>query len=371
MARILELTSFSGAYATRLLVEAGHDVVRLESKEGDEVRRTGPFLRNTFDLEYGAFHHYLNAGKRSLCIDFSKPLANEVLKRILETADIVMFDTPSALEDYLALYPHPNLVVIKIEEEKSEIGAFARSGLMSLTGQPGEEPRLLGGKVSVSAAGLYAAIAAMLGLLQRDLTGQGQTATVSAIQCLASFMEQAMLEYTFLGVGTERKGNRGRITALSGALKCKDGHFVISQVHGVESWKRFVDWMQDPVLSADPSLAQEEKQEAGQDFILNRVEAWASQFNRAELVEEAQRRHMPASPVATPLDLVEDPQLLARGFLSELHHSELGTIPFPNGAVAAALGRRLTPAPKIGQHNNEILSELGYSRTELDHADLF
>ena len=189
---------------------------------------------------------------------------------------------------------------------------------MSLTGQPGEEPRLLGGKVSVTAAGLYAAIAAMLGLLQRDLTGQGQTATVSAIQCLESFMEQAMLEYTLLGVGTERKGNRGRITALSGALKCKDGHFVISQVHGAESWKRFVDWMQDPVLSADPSLAQEEKQDAGQDFILNRVEEWASQFNRTELVEEAQRRHMPASPVATPLDLVQDPQLLARGFLSEL-----------------------------------------------------
>jgi crotonobetainyl-CoA:carnitine CoA-transferase CaiB-like acyl-CoA transferase len=322
-------------------------------------------------LEYGAFHHYLNAGKRSLSIDLSKPRAKEVIERIFGKADIVMFDTPSALESHLALYPHPNLVVIKIEEEQSELGAFARSGLMSLTGQPGEEPRVLGGKVSVSASGLYAAIAAMLGLLQRDLTGEGQTATVSAIQCLETFMEQAMLEYTFLGVGTERKGNRGRITALSGALKCKDGHFVISQVHGAESWKRFVDWMQDPVLSADPSLAQEEKQEAGQDFILNRVEKWASQFTRAELVEEAQRRHMPASPVATPLDLVQDPQLLAREFLSELHHPELGTIPFPNGAVATALRRRLTPAPKIGQHNNEIFSELGYSRTEIDDADLF
>jgi CoA:oxalate CoA-transferase len=371
MARILELTSFSGAYATRLLVEAGHEVIRLESICGDEVRRTGPFLRDTVDLEHGAFHHYLNAGKRSLNIDFSKPRAKEVLERILVTTDIVMFDTPSVLEDHLALHPHPNLVVIKIEEEQSELGAFARSGLMSLTGQPGEEPRVLGGKVSASAAGLYAAIAATLGLIQRDLTGQGQTATVSAIQCLESFMEQAMLEYTFLGVGTERKGNRGRITALSGALKCKDGHFVISQVHGAQSWKRFVDWMQDPVLSADPSLAHEEKQDAGQDFILNRVETWASQFNRTELVEEAQRRHMPASPVATPSDLVEDPQLLGRGFLSELHHPELGTIPFPNGAVATALGRHLSAAPKIGQHNNEILSELGYTQTELDHADLF
>jgi crotonobetainyl-CoA:carnitine CoA-transferase CaiB-like acyl-CoA transferase len=371
MARILELASFSGAYATRLLVEAGHEVIRLESKDGDEVRRSGPFLRDTVDLEHGTFHCYLNAGKRSLSIDFSTPFGKAVLERLLRTADVVMFDTPSVLEEYLTLGSHPNLVVIKIEEETSELGAFARSGLMSLTGQPGEEPRLLGGKVSVSAAGLYAAIAAMLGLIQRDLTGEAQTATVSAIQCLESFMEQAMLEYTFLGVGTERKGNRGRITALSGALKCKDGHFVISQVHGAESWKRFVDWMQDPVLSGDPSLAQEEKQDAGQDFILNRVEAWASQFDRTELVEEAQRRHMPASPVTTPLDLVDDPQLRARGFLSELDHSEMGTIPFPHGAIAAALGHRLTFAPKIGQHNAEILSELGYTRAELDHGDLF
>lgn len=175
-----------------------------------------------------------------------------------------------------------------------------------------------------------------------------------------------MLEYTFLGVGTERKGNRGRITALSGALKCKDGHFVISQVHGPESWRRFVEWMQDPVLSADPSLAEEKKQDAGQDFILGRVEAWASQFNRTELVEEAQKRHMPASPVATPLDLVQDPQLLARGFMSELEHPALGAIPFPHGAIAAALDRKLAPAPVLGRHNKEILVEVGYSPSEID-----
>ena len=366
MARILELTYFSGAYATRLLAEAGHDVIRLESRAGDELRRTGPFLKEKADLDHGAFHQFLNAGKRSLSIDFTKPLGSEVFSAVLETADVLMLDSPSPLEDQPLLRSDSDLVVIKIAEQKSELGAFARSGLLSLTGQPDEEPRLLGGQVSLSAAGLYAAIAAMLGLLQRDLTGRGQTVIVSAIQCLESFMEQAMLEYTFLGAGTERKGNRGRITALSGALKCKDGHFVISQVHGRESWRRFVDWVQDPVLSGDPSLAEEEKQERGQDFILGRVEAWASQFNRTELVEEAQRRHMPASPVSTPLDLVGDPQLLARGFLSEVEHPELGAITFPHGAIASTLGHKLAPAPAIGQHNKEILLELGYAESEIE-----
>ncbi len=366
MARILELTSLSGAYATRLLAEAGHDVIRLESRAGDELRRTGPFLNERADLDHGAFHQYLNAGKRSLSIDVTKPLGREVFSAILETVDVLMCDSSSPLEDQLLLPSDSDLVVIKIAEEKSELGAFARSGLLSITGQPDEEPRLLGGQVSFSAAGLYAAIAAVLGLLQRDLTGERQTVVVSAIQCLESFMEQAMLEYTFLGTGTERKGNRGRITALSGALKCKDGHFVISQVHGRESWRRFVDWVQDPVLSSDPSLAEEQKQEGGQDFILGRVEAWASRFNKTELVEEAQRRHMPASPVSTPLDLVSDPQLLGRGFLSEFQHPVLGSIMFPHGAIAATLGHKLTPAPAIGQHNKEILLELGYAESEIE-----
>ena len=179
-------------------------------------------------------------------------------------------------------------------------------------------------------------------------------------------MEQAMLDYTFTGTGTERKGKRGRITALSGAMKCKDGHFVISQISGRENWAQFVDWVRDPVLREDPSLAEEEKQETGQDLILDRVEAWASQFNRSDLVEEAQRRHMPASPVSTPLDLVLDPQLLARGFLTEMEHPQLGCIPFPHGAVAAALGNKLKPAPTLDQHNQEILTELGNSTSEIE-----
>jgi len=366
MARVFELTSFSGAYATRLLAEAGHEVVRLESRTNDPVRRTGPFLTENADLDHGAYHQFLNAGKHSLSIDFGQSLGKELLSSVLKTADVLVIDSPSPLETHSLVDADSDLIVIRVQEEPSELGAFARSGLLSLTGQPDEEPKVLGGQVSLNATGLYVAIAIVLALLQRDLTGKGQTVTVSAMQCLESFMEQAMLEYTFLGTGTERKGNRGRITALSGALKCKDGHFVISQIHGSESWRRFVDWVQDPVLSENPSLAEEAKQETSQDFILSRVEAWAGQFSKLELVEEAQKRHMPASPVSTPLDLVRDPQLLARGFLTDIEHPKLGSIPFPQGAIAATLGRKLAPAPYIGQHNREILSKMGYIEQEIE-----
>jgi formyl-CoA transferase len=122
-----------------------------------------------------------------------------------------------------------------------------------------------------------------------------------------------------------------------------------------------MEWVQDAELSTDPSLAEEENQHKRRDFIMDRLDAWAKRFTKTELVEEAQRRHFPASPVSSPLDLVDDPQLIARGFLKEIDHPEFGRIKFPQGAIATALGNQLSPAPRLGEHNNEILTQLGYS----------
>jgi formyl-CoA transferase len=97
---------------------------------------------------------------------------------------------------------------------------------------------------------------------------------------------------------------------------------------------------------------------------MGRLDAWAKGFTNTELVEEAQRRHFPASPVSTPLDLVDDPQLIARGFLKEIDHPEFGRIKFPEGAIASVLGTQLTPAPRLGEHNTEILTQLGYSEDD-------
>src|SRR5262249_12287783 len=157
---------------------------------------------------------------------------------------------------------------------------------------------------------------------------------------------------------TERRGSKGAITAISGALPCKDGHWVISQIHRPGRWSKFIDWVQDPELSADPSLAEEENQHKRRDFIMDRLDRWATRFTKTDLVEQAQRLHFPASPVSTTLDLVDDPQLRARGFLSEIDHPELGKITFPQGALAGALGRRMNAAPKLGEHNAEILNGL-------------
>src|SRR6185295_2934461 len=151
------------------------------------------------------------------------------------------------------------------------------------------------------AVATYAAVATAAALLGRNAAGRGLIATVSVRDSLESFVEQAMVEYSFSGMITERRGSKGAITAVSGALPCKDGHWVISQIHRPGRWAKFVEWVQDEELSADPSLAEEANQHKRRDFIMARLDAWAGRFTKSELVDQAQRLHFPASPVSTPL----------------------------------------------------------------------
>jgi crotonobetainyl-CoA:carnitine CoA-transferase CaiB-like acyl-CoA transferase len=248
-------------------------------------------------------------------------------------------------------------VLTKIVDDEPELCAVARSGLMSLTGHPDRAPVILGGHIPLMAVATYAAVATAAALLARNASGRGLIATVSVRESLESFVEQAMVEYSFSGTITERRGSKGAITAVSGALPCKDGHWVISQIHRPGRWTKFVDWVRDPELSADPSLAEEENQHKRRDFIMERLDQWAKGFTKTELVDQAQRLHFPASPVSTTLDLVNDPQLLARGFLTALDHPEFGQINFPQGAIASVLGNKLSAAPKLGEHNAEVFNQ--------------
>jgi CoA:oxalate CoA-transferase len=364
MTRIIDLTGIVGSYATRLFVEEGHEVIWVEETKGDDLRRLPPFLADKKDLERSAYHQFLNAGKKSLALDLNSPTSQKLFIDLLGRSDVLVAERPLPVDKQLCFEANPKLVVTKIENDSPEICAMARSGLLSLTGQPNQAPMILGAHIPYLAVGAYVGVATAAALLAARNSGRGIIASVSVRQALESFVEQAMVEYSFSGTITERRGSKGAITAISGALPCKNGHWVISQIHRPGRWDKFLDWVQDPDLSSDPSLAQEENQHKHRDFIMDRLHAWATRFTKEELVEEAQRRHFPASPVSTTLDLIDDPQLVARGFLREMTHPLLGRIIFPQGAIATVAGVQLNPAPQLGQHNKEIMRELGYALPE-------
>src|SRR3954471_273592 len=190
MARILDLTTASGAYGPRLLAEAGHDVVRVEAPAGDALRRLSPFLQDEPNFECGAFHQFVNAGKRSLAVDLATADGGAVLLALAERADALVATLPLPVDEAALRGRNPRLVLVQVEDAAPELCAVARSGLMSLVGRPDGPPTVLGGHVAYMASGLYVGVAAALGLFQQQLSGQGSTTTVSVLQCLESLTEQ-------------------------------------------------------------------------------------------------------------------------------------------------------------------------------------
>jgi crotonobetainyl-CoA:carnitine CoA-transferase CaiB-like acyl-CoA transferase len=367
MAVIVDLTAPPAVYATRLLAEAGHRVVRVEPRQGDAVRRLGPFLgeEGGLELEQGAHHLFMNAGKQSFTPDLASSTGRDLLLELVERADAVVASAPLPVEEADLLGTQPRLVLTLVEDgDRPELCAYARSGLLSITGTPGQPPSVLGAHIVYAACGLYVAVATSAGLHAMRQSGAAQVARVSVSQCMESLMEQPMVGYLAAGTVAERRGYRGAITAVSGGFPCRDGYWMVSVPHGVEGWHRLVEWVQDPELSADPALAEERERLKKRDFILDRIGQWSRRHTRDELVAEAQRRHIPASPVATPLDLVQDPQLVARGFLRQMDHPLLGAGMFPVGAIATLTSACVDPAPRLGEHNATILAQLGYSQAE-------
>lgn len=361
MALIIDLTRLSAAYGTRLLAEAGHRVVRVEPASGDDVRRAAPFLKETFDLEHGAYHQFLNAGKESVALRPDTADGGEALRALVRAADCVVVTRPFCRDAAWFREAKPTIVLVEVDDVANELCAYAHSGLLSLTGHPDKTPVLLGGHAALPIIGLYVAVAASSALICAELEGTGQHVEVSAEQCLESMVEQAMLTYHTTGEVPQRRGLLGMITAVSGAFPCADGYWMVSVPNDLKNWNQLMDWVDDPVLRADPSLAEGGKRQQQRDFILDRLSNWSKRHKKEELVVGAQSRRVPASPVATMLDLVNDPQLLARGFLQKMDHPRFGEIMFPMGTTANACGVSLTPAPTLGQHTASVLQEFGYA----------
>ena len=383
--RALDLTHyFAGPYCTRLLAGLGADVVKVERPPlGDPLRKFGPFssrpgcpvdLDRSEPIEDGAWHLYLNAGKRSVALDLKTDEGRETLLRLAAKSDLLVENyVPGKLEGlglgYEALrQANPALVVTSISNfgqtgpyrdwRATEANLYAMGGLMNITGEPDQEPLKEGVPLAQLGAGQNAFVATMAALMYAEETGEGQHIDISIAEYATNILENALMQYSYSGQEYTRVGNRGYGRAAWGIYPCQDG-FVGIIAGPDHRWPEVARIMEREEL-ADPRFASRRGRQDNADEVDALMLPWLIEHDKVDIFKAGQESGLGFSFVATMEDILEMEQLIARDYFVELDHHKAGTLRYPGAPIACepdAGAWEFRRAPLYGEHTAEVLSD--------------
>ncbi|MBI2856079.1 MAG: CoA transferase, partial [Chloroflexi bacterium] len=388
--RVIDLShGIAGPYCTKLLADFGADVIKVERPgTGDYARQMGPFPGDVPHLEKSGLFLHLNTNKRSIVLDLKTAGGVEVVKELVEGADILVESFRPGVMDMLGLdYAtleriNPNLVVTSISNFgqtgpyrdylASELTLFAMGGKMNTSGLPERYPLKLGGNHVQYQAGNNAAMSSMFGYYAKKYTDiGGQHIDVSIFETqMASFNMRmpSFVQYQYTGQRGRRLGGM-RMGYPSGFYACQDGYVLMTG--GGAFWPRTVAMLGMPELLNDPRFAPPMGQmdmDAREEFEATIWLPWTVERTKRQLSEECQSYEVPCTPVNTIDDVVNNnPQFEVRDYWTFIEHPVAGTVRHTGSPIFNNNGwwsiRR--PAPLLGQHTQEVLEgELGYSQED-------
>jgi crotonobetainyl-CoA:carnitine CoA-transferase CaiB-like acyl-CoA transferase len=377
--RVLEVGHQVGAaYATKLLADLGADVVKIEPPgTGDDARRRGPFPRGEAHPERSGLFLYLNANKRGVTLDLTRPAGRTAFDRLVTETDLLVHNVhPTAMAahglDYARLSAlNPRLVMTSITPfglsgphahyRATDLVLWNAGGIATLNGDPAhpELPPLKPfGDQSGFQAGLHAAIPSLAALFARLTTGLGDHVEVSTQEALASMLELTFGFWPYCGLVASRLGAKP-IQPLC-FMECRDGWIFICCVEE-HQWRAFVEIMGSPEWADMELFENRLARGANFDALQALLQEWCAEQSVYELYAKAQARRVPFAPVSTMGDLLASDHLRTRGFFATLDQPGVGPLTVPGapyrlGATPWELRR---PAPTLGQHTREVLAPLG------------
>ena len=379
--RVLDLGHvFQGPYATFLMAMAGAEVIKIEPPQGDMSRRRG----RDGDYPFRA----LNGCKRGIVLNLKTERGRELLLDLAKSADVLVENFAPAVMPRLGLAPdafmkvNPRLIYASASGFGStgpyadklalDLTIQAMSGMMSTTGEKGGRPLKAGVPVAdfMSGATFYGAIATAL--YERERTGRGRVLEVSMLESLyATLLPSAGHVYASNKV-PQRTGNRHVADSYVpfDTFETSDGWVAIVCATD-EHWLKFATAMGRPDLRDDPGLKTLHGRIERIDELSDEIAKWAADHTRDHVTQLCQKSGVPSAPLRYVDEVLADPHLRARGFLTE-HITEHGTtVMLPNSPIRyeGSTLRPLQPPPTLGQHTDEVLAEIcGLGQAEL--ADL-
>ena len=372
----------ASAYCGTLLADMGADVIKIERPGGEFDRTLGPL---TPDGKAIVYELITPRNKKSITLDTRKEKGRKILDEMVKKADVLISGfTPGGNKqmgiDYERLKQvHPEIIMVAIsgfgqtgpykDRPAFDLIAQAESGNMSYAGFPENPPtRSTAPYVDLSTA-ISGAYGAMLALFHREKTGCGQLVDVAMMDIATSFVAAmgVFTEYTLMNRLRPQIGNNSYYN-YTNCFQAKDGWVVISAI-GNDIWKRLVKVLGNDQFLDDPRLADDESRYHHRDVIEPVVSQWVGQQTVNEAMEILEKNRVPCGRVNGVDDLIGDPQIAEREMLVDQVYNGTGTITAPGISIklSETPGGIETPAPKLGEHNNEIYCDLlGYSSEAFD-----
>jgi len=364
--RVLDLADGKGLLCLKLLTDMGADVIRIES----------PGTKSNSD--------FLNAGKRSISLNLETRRGQQIFKRLIKTADVMVESYPPGFLETLGLgyselsKTNPRLIMASItnfgqsgpyrDYKSCDLVASALGGQMYVCGEPETPPLKPFGNQSYYSASLFAAIGIMLALWNRHTAGKGQHIDISLEACVAVALDHVLVRYFYEGVVSKRQGSLHWNNAFR-SFPCRDGYILLSLF---QQWETLVEWLDSEGVAGDltdKKWLNRETRLQNLDYIIEVLERWTRSRNVEELVEKGQLMRFPWAEVNSIPRLVNNPQLKERHFFIDTEDPESGK-KYKYPGVPCKLSRSpwqvSTGVPELGEHNSEIYQgELGISEADL------
>ncbi len=375
----------SASFAARLMADLGADVIKVEAPQGDSVRARGPFPADRADPDKSGLFIYLNAGKRAITVDLRQPEGRALLLGLLREADVLIHNLHPADRHMLGLDSErvaalcPRLIIAAISPF-GETGPYrdwrARSlnlvhagGWAFLTPLGSTHPELpplkVFGQQADFLAGSFAFYTALTAYRHRLRTGKGERLDVSAQECVASILEMHFMRYTYAG----REISRLDVyrTGVQGILQCIDGQVYIL-AHEEAEWDRLVEVLGHPEWAADERFKDSPSRACHHAEVIELLQQCTRQRTVDEFFAACRAHKVICTPINTMGRVFSDEHIRARQCFSPLDQPGVGTVPLPGPPwrfSAADLPPR-RPAPALGQHTEEILTQrLGMGSGEI------
>jgi crotonobetainyl-CoA:carnitine CoA-transferase CaiB-like acyl-CoA transferase len=383
--RVVEMTeALAGPYCAMLLGDFGADVIKVERPgTGDQSRGWGP----PFVGAESAYYLAANRNKRSITLNYNHPPGAEALQKLLATADVFIINQPSldslqkrAIDPDSLCAKYPRLVFCSITGygftgpkagmPGYDILAQAEAGVMSFTGDAGGGPMRYPIAIADMTCGMYAAMGILAALYSREKTGCGQFIDMALFDSQLTWLANAGSSYLNAGVSPQRCGNAHPNIVPYEAFRGNDDKYFVIGVGTDPLWKRFVRLMNlEDEIGRDERFSNNSLRIKNRQVLVPRLQAIFHQKPAATWLDKFAAAEIPAAPINTVAEALEDVQTSARGLIVQLEHPTIGTaksLANPIRFSSTPVSYRLPP-PLLGEHTSAVLQTLGYSAEEV-HA---